>query len=258
MRVPTIVTNDVLFHEPRRRILQDVVTCIRHNVTIDELGDRRERYADRYLKSPEEMFRLFARYPDALARTVEIVKRCRFSLDELAYQYPEERADPSLTPQQTLENLTWNGAAWRYPEGLPDDVVQTLRHELDLIEKLAFAPASRQARLGQVFQHSRSGSRPDTLWTPCSRVTSEMGSSFSGTLRVFFCRGWNSMLGVGLPTSARRFVPPKMGIPMSSAQPDQRGDGNFASGRIPTARAGTAFSPNISVGRAAGQFAVTE
>ena len=140
MRVPTIVTNDVLFHEPRRRILQDVVTCIRHNVTIDELGDRRERHADRYLKSPEEMHRLFARYPEALARTVEIVDRCRFSLDELAYQYPEERADPSLTPQETLESLTWEGAAWRYPEGLPDDVVQTLRHELDLIEKLRYAP----------------------------------------------------------------------------------------------------------------------
>ena len=140
MRVPTIVTNDVLFHEPRRRILQDVVTCIRHNVTIDELGDRRERHADRYLKSPEEMHRLFARYPEALARTVEIVERCRFSLDELAYQYPEERADPSLTPQETLESLTWEGAAWRYPEGLPDDVVQTLRHELDLIEKLRYAP----------------------------------------------------------------------------------------------------------------------
>src|SRR5271155_1508076 len=140
MRVPTIVTNDVLFHGPRRRILQDVVTCIRHNVTIDELGDRRERHADRYLKSPEEMHRLFARYPEALARTVEIADRCRFSLDELAYQYPEERADPSVTPQETLEKLTWEGAAWRYPEGLPDDVVQTLRHELDLIEKLRYAP----------------------------------------------------------------------------------------------------------------------
>src|SRR5271155_3793773 len=140
MRVPTVVTNDVLFHEPRRRILQDVVTCIRHNVTIDELGDRRERHADRYLKTPDEMQRLFARYPGALASTVEIVGRCRFSLDELAYQYPEERADPSLTPQETLEKLTWEGATWRYPEGLPDDVVQTLRHELDLIKKLRYAP----------------------------------------------------------------------------------------------------------------------
>ena len=140
MRVRTVVTNDVLFHEPGRRILQDVVTCIRHNVTIDELGDRRERHADRYLKPPDAMQRLFARYPEALARTVEIVERCRFSLDELAYQYPEERADPSLTPQQTLEKLTWEGAAWRYPEGLPDDVAQTLWHELRLIEKLDYAP----------------------------------------------------------------------------------------------------------------------
>src|SRR3546814_2059986 len=77
MRVPTIVTNDVLFHAPDRRILQDVVTCIRHNVTIDELGERRERHADRYLKPPEEMHRLFGRYPEALARTLQIVERCR-------------------------------------------------------------------------------------------------------------------------------------------------------------------------------------
>jgi error-prone DNA polymerase len=140
MHVPTVVANDVLFHEPGRRILQDVVTCIRHNVTIDALGDRRERHADRHLKPPEEMHRLFARYPEALARTVAIVERCRFSLDELAYQYPEERTDPTLTPQQTLEKLTWEGAAWRYPGGLPDKVVQTLRHELRLIEKLEYAP----------------------------------------------------------------------------------------------------------------------
>ena len=88
--VPTVVTNDVLFHVPARRILQDVVTCIRHNCTIDDAGFRRERHADRYLKPPEEMARLFSRYPEALARTVEIAARCRFSLDELAYQYPEE------------------------------------------------------------------------------------------------------------------------------------------------------------------------
>ena len=88
MRVATVVTNDVLFHEPSRRMLQDVVTCVRHNVTIDALGERRERHADRYVKPPEEMRRLFGRYPEALARTLQIVDRCRFSLDELAYQYP--------------------------------------------------------------------------------------------------------------------------------------------------------------------------
>ncbi|MBY3060364.1 error-prone DNA polymerase [Rhizobium leguminosarum] len=140
MRVPTIVTNDVLFHAPDRRILQDVVTCIRHNVTIDALGERRERHADRYLKPPAEMHRLFGRYPEALARTLHIMERCRFSLDELAYQYPEERDDPALTPQDTLAKLTWEGAAERYPEGVPDRVHATLEHELRLIEKLQYAP----------------------------------------------------------------------------------------------------------------------
>ncbi|MBZ9848066.1 error-prone DNA polymerase [Mesorhizobium sp. CA14] len=140
MKVPSVVTNDVLFHEPDRRILQDVVTAIRHNVTIDALGERRERHADRYLKPPQEMHRLFARYPEALARTIEIADRCRFSLGELAYQYPEERDDPSLTPQQALEKLTWQGAATRYPEGVPDSIARSLRHELRLIEKLDYAP----------------------------------------------------------------------------------------------------------------------
>jgi error-prone DNA polymerase len=139
-RVPTVVTNDVLFHVPGRRVLQDVVTCIRHNVTIDDAGFRRERHADRYLKPPDEMARLFSRYPEALARTVEIAQRCRFSLRELAYQYPEEAAIPGMTPQQALEKLTWEGAAGRYPDGVPDKVVATLKHELRLIKTLEYAP----------------------------------------------------------------------------------------------------------------------
>ncbi|TPL88540.1 error-prone DNA polymerase [Mesorhizobium sp. B2-3-12] len=138
--VATVVTNDVLFHAPDRRVLQDVVTCIRHHVTIDELGHRRERHADRYLKPPQEMHRLFPRNPEAVVRTLEIVSRCRFDLAELAYQYPEERGDPTLNPQQTLEKLTWEGADERYPEGVPDSVRASLKHELRLIEKLRYAP----------------------------------------------------------------------------------------------------------------------
>ncbi len=139
-RVPTVVTNDVLFHDPGRRILQDVVTAIRHNVGIDELGFRRERHADRCLKPPEEMHRLFSRYAEALARAVEISGRCTFSLDELAYQYPEEKLYPELTAQEALEKLTWEGAAERYPEGLPDKVRGSLEHELRLIARLEYAP----------------------------------------------------------------------------------------------------------------------
>ncbi|MFC5343402.1 error-prone DNA polymerase (plasmid) [Brevundimonas staleyi] len=138
--VAIVATNDVLFHIPERRLLQDVVTCVRHGCTIDELGSRRERHADRHLKPPEEMHRLFARYPEALANTLEIAARCRFSLDELAYQYPDEVSAPGMTPQATLEALTWEGAARRYPEGLPDKVRAILKHELRLIETLGYAP----------------------------------------------------------------------------------------------------------------------
>jgi len=138
--VRTVVTNDVLFHHPDRRILQDVVTCIREGCTIDDVGFRRTRTADRHLKPVREMHRLFTRYPEALARTLEIADRCRFSLDELAYQYPKEAALPGLTPQQALEQLTWEGAESRYPEGLPDTVRASLRHELGLIESLGYAP----------------------------------------------------------------------------------------------------------------------
>jgi error-prone DNA polymerase len=138
--VPTVATNDVLFHAPDRRILQDVVTCIRERTTIDDVGFRRERHADRYLKAPEEMARLFKLWPEAVARSGEIAERCRFSLHELAYQYPHEVCLPGLTPQQALEKLTWEGAANRYPEGLPEHVDKSLRHELGLIETLGYAP----------------------------------------------------------------------------------------------------------------------
>lgn len=135
-----VVTNDVLFHDPERRLLHDVMSCIRHRITIDDLGTRRTRHADRYLKSPAEMHRLFAAHPDALARGMAIADQCRFSLDELAYQYPDERDDPTRTPQQTLVALTWAGAARRYPNGVPAPVQATLRHELGLIETLGYAP----------------------------------------------------------------------------------------------------------------------
>jgi error-prone DNA polymerase len=137
--IPTVVTNDVLFHVPERRMLQDVVTCIRHNCTIDEAGFRRERHADRYMKPPEEMHRLFARYPEALARSLEITKRCKFSLKELVYQYPEERSLPGLTAQQALEKMVWEAVPGRYPQGLPEKVEKALKHELAVVGRLQYA-----------------------------------------------------------------------------------------------------------------------
>ncbi|TDX79558.1 error-prone DNA polymerase [Neorhizobium sp. R1-B] len=139
-KVRTVVTNDVLFHEPSRRQLQDVVTCIRTGTTIDDVGFERERHADRYLKPPEEMARLFPRYPEALARTMEIVDRCKFSLEELTYQYPEEAIVPGKDAQQSLEHYVWECVPQRYPEGLPEKVRKTVLHELDLIRTMKYAP----------------------------------------------------------------------------------------------------------------------
>ena len=139
-KVKTVVTNDVLFHEPSRRQLQDIVTCIRNNTTIDDIGFERERHADRYLKPPEEMERLFPRYPEALARTLEIVERCKFSLEELTYQYPEEAIVPGRQAQESLEHYVWACIPNRYPEGLPPSVLKVIRHELDLIRTMKYAP----------------------------------------------------------------------------------------------------------------------
>jgi error-prone DNA polymerase len=138
--VPTVATGDVFYHVPERRILQDVLTCIREGCTIDAAGFRRERFNDRHLKPPAEMARLLARYPDAVARTLEIVDRCRFSLDELRYQYPSEIIHPGRSAQQTLEALTWESAGRIYSGNVPEIVAAQLRHELALIAELDYAP----------------------------------------------------------------------------------------------------------------------
>ena len=139
-RVPTVVTGDVLYHQPGMRMLQDVVTCIRLKTTIDKAGFLKEKHADRFFKEPAEMERLFRRYPQAVARIHEIAERCRFSLEELTYSYPTEVLQDGLSAQDRLEKLTWEGAAQRYPEGVPDNVAMQLRHELGLIERLQYAP----------------------------------------------------------------------------------------------------------------------
>ncbi len=114
--LPLVATNDVLYHEPARRPLQDVLTCIREHCTIATAGFRLEANAERHLKPAGEMARLFRGYEDALARTVEIAERCRFDLGELKYEYPEVPVPPGMTPQQRLTQLAWEGAARRYLE----------------------------------------------------------------------------------------------------------------------------------------------
>src|SRR5215831_13916563 len=112
--LPLVATNDVLYHLPERRLLQDVLTCIREGCMIAEAGYRLTANAERHLKPPQEMTRLFRGHEDAVERSLEIVERCRFNLDELRYEYPEEPVPEGMTPQQRLEELTWEGAAERF------------------------------------------------------------------------------------------------------------------------------------------------
>lgn len=135
-----VATNAVLYHAPHRRPLQDVLTCVRKHTTITEAGYQLQANAERHLKRPEEMVRLFRGYEEAVARTISIMEACRFSLDELVYEYPDEPVPPGTTPQAHLEALTWEGAAWRFPEGIPDKVRATITRELQLVAELNYAP----------------------------------------------------------------------------------------------------------------------
>ncbi len=138
--VPLVATGDVHQHVPERRRLHNLLTCIRERCTIDTAGWRLAANAERHLKSPAEMAVLFRDHPRALANAAEIADRCRFSLEELRYEYPEEVVGKGRTPQQELEILTWQGAARRYPEGIPSKVRATLEHEMALIGELEYAP----------------------------------------------------------------------------------------------------------------------
>jgi error-prone DNA polymerase len=129
-----VATNDVHYHAPDRRPLQDVVTCIREKVTIATAGYLLNANAERHLKSPAEMMRLFGRWPHAISATREFADALHFSLDELRYEYPQETVPEGRTPQQYLEHLTWKGAEERWPDGIPDKVLKQLNYELPLNE----------------------------------------------------------------------------------------------------------------------------
>jgi error-prone DNA polymerase len=138
-----VAVNDVHYHVKERQILQDVLTCIREKTTIAEAGFRLAANAERYLKSPEDMARLFAAYPDAITRTLDIAERTKgFSLDQVgaAYRYPTDGIGGDPDPQKALERLTWAGAGKAYPDGIPEKIAQQLRHELALIAGMEYAP----------------------------------------------------------------------------------------------------------------------
>ncbi|HEY8576946.1 MAG TPA: error-prone DNA polymerase [Devosia sp.] len=138
--LPMLATSEPLYHEPRRAILQDVLTCIRELTTIEEAGFLLAPNAERYIHPPQEMEELFRQHPQALAETTNFIERISFSLDQLRYIYPEETIGNGETAQQTLERLSYAGAKNRYPNGVPEKVQKGLKHELALIAEMKYAP----------------------------------------------------------------------------------------------------------------------
>ncbi len=139
-QVPLIAVNDVLMHHPDRRPLADVLTCIREKVTIDRAGRRLAANAERFLKPPKEMARLFRDAPDAVTETLRLNEALTFSLDELRYEYPDEQVEGFSNAQEALTHLAYEGAKQRYPNGIPDKVRAGIAHELKLIAQLSYAP----------------------------------------------------------------------------------------------------------------------
>ncbi|WP_027533920.1 error-prone DNA polymerase [Bradyrhizobium sp. WSM3983] len=140
-RVPLLATNEVLYHDPGRRPLQDVLTCIREKTTIEAVGRKLEANAERFLKTPREMTRLFRDFPEAIAETMRFADRIDFSLDQLKYQYPDEPVPPGKTAQGHLEDLTWTGVDKYFGgiENIDAKLRATLKKELALIAELKYA-----------------------------------------------------------------------------------------------------------------------
>ncbi|MDB5641719.1 MAG: dnaE, partial [Hyphomicrobiales bacterium] len=138
-RLPLLATNDVHMHDPARRPLADVLTCVRAGCTIDNAGTRLAANAERHLKSPREMKRIFREAPEAIEETLRFLRGLTFSLDELAYEYPDELREGFASEQEALEAFSWEGARFRYPDGVPDNISAAIRHELQLVAQMRYA-----------------------------------------------------------------------------------------------------------------------
>ncbi|MBN7811328.1 error-prone DNA polymerase [Algoriphagus sp. H41] len=184
LHTPLVATNDVHYHAPERRELQDVLTCIREKCTIHSAGFRLHSNAERYLKPKEEMLRLFRDYPDAIARTQEIAEACRFSLDQLKYVYPQEIVPEGKTPQEELVRLTWEAAKAHFGENIPEKINETIRYELDFMERKNYASYFltvhdfvRFAREREILCQGR-GSAANSVVCFCLGITSVDPSKF--------------------------------------------------------------------------------
>ena len=196
--VPLIAVNDVLYHLPERRALQDVVTCIREHVTIDAAGRRLQANAERHLKPPQEMMRLFRAVPKAIEQTSRFLKQCCFSLDELRKtEYPEETRKGFATPQDALIAFAEEGARRRFPGGIPEKVRHALDEELKTIGELGYAPFFLTVH--DVVQFAR---RPE------NKILCQGRGSAANSV-ICYCLGITDVDPVAVDLLFERFVSPE-------------------------------------------------
>jgi len=183
--IPVVATNDVHYHVPSRRELQDILTCVREKCSIQEAGFRLHQNAERFMKPVEEMHRLFRKYPEAIRNTIIISEACTFSLDELKYVYPEEINQSGRSPQEELEYLTWKGAHEFYGEVVPEKVVNMVNYEMDFVKKMDYAnyflfveDIVREARSRNILCQGR-GSAANSAICFCLGITSVNPMNFN-------------------------------------------------------------------------------
>lgn len=152
--VALIATNDALYDAPDARPLHDILTCIREGATIETAGRRLAANAERHLKSPAEMVRLFRRCPEAIAATTDFLSRITFTLDDLRYEYPHEPVPEGWEPQGWLEHLVAEGGRRLFPDGLPEQYRTVLDEEFRLIRMRNYAPYFLTVH--DIVRHARS------------------------------------------------------------------------------------------------------
>ena len=130
--------NEILYHTPARRRLQDVLTAIRHGIPITSCGRKLKSNAEYGLKPPYAFAKLFGDDPAAVDRTLEIAERCEFSLNEIRYRYPSEELPNGMTSAQWLRRQAFEGARRRYENRIPDEIVAQIEKELEIIEALDY------------------------------------------------------------------------------------------------------------------------
>ncbi|HWB27565.1 MAG TPA: error-prone DNA polymerase [Chitinophagaceae bacterium] len=182
--VPMVATNDVYYHIPERRQLQDILTCVREKCTIYNAGYKLQPNAERFLKSKQEMVRLFRQYPYALKNSLAIAEACTFSLDELRYIYPEGLTTQGRSPLEELTHLTWIGVKERFGDNVPQKITDTINYELNFIERMDYAyyflvvnDMVRFARSQSILCQGR-GSAANSVVCYCLGVTSVNPTKF--------------------------------------------------------------------------------